>query len=175
MDQTGNGNKEGSTRRSFLGYMIAAIGAFIASVLGASTSIFAAAPILSEKRGARVSLGPVSGFQVGVPKLVDFPVERKDGWVVEETKKSVWVVRTGESDFITYSPRCTHLGCIVSWIPDQKVFRSPCHNGVFALEGQVVSGPPPRPLDRLEHRIEGGKLVVDYKEFRLGVAEKVEA
>ncbi len=167
-------HEQRASRRSFLGYLIAATGGFIGTVLGASTAIFAASPIFAEKKGSQVSLGPVDAFQVGVPKLVDFQVTRKDGWVVEETAKSVWVVRTAPDQFVTYSPRCTHLGCIVSWIPDQKVFRSPCHNGVFSLDGTVVSGPPPRPLDRLEHRIEGGKLIVDYREFRLGIPEKLE-
>lgn len=167
--------EERTGRRSFLGYLIAAIGAFIASALGASTAIFAASPLLSERRGVRVALGPVSDFPMGEPRLVGFRLERKDGWIVEETSKSVWVVRTGVDSFITYSPRCTHLGCIVSWIPQEQVFRSPCHNGVFGLEGEVRGGPPPRPLDRLDHWIENGKLVVDYREFRLGIPEKVEA
>lgn len=162
-------------RRSFLGYMIAGIGAFMATVIGASTGVFAASPIFTERRGARVTLGPASGFQVGVPKLVEFPVTRKDGWIIEETTKSVWVFRSSENDFITLNPRCTHLGCIVSWMPDQKAFKSPCHGGIFSPEGQVLAGPPPRALDTLENRVEGGKLVVDYKEFRLGVPEKVEA
>lgn len=163
-----------TSRRSFLGYMIAAIGAFIASLLGASTAIFAASPILGERRATRVALGTVDSFEIGIPRLVGFPIERKDGWVVEEANRSVWVVRTGSSEFLTYNPRCTHLGCIVSWIPERRVFRSPCHNGVFALDGQVLGGPPPRPLDRLEHSIEDGKLVVDYTEYQLGIPEKTE-
>ncbi len=161
-------------RRSFLGYVVAAIAAFVTTVLGASTAVFAASPIFAERRGTRAALGRVGAFQVGVPKLVQFPTTRKDGWIVEETAKSVWVLRTGENDFVTYNPRCTHLGCLVSWMPEERVFRSPCHGGIFALEGEVLGGPPPRPLDRLENRIEAGRLVVDYKDFRLGIPEKVQ-
>ncbi len=162
-------------RRSFLGYSIAAVGAFVASVLGSATALFSASPLFSHKRGVWMALGPAAGFQVGVPKLVDFPMTRKDGWIEEDTTKSVWVVRTGENEFATFNPRCTHLGCIVSWMSDQRVFRSPCHGGIFSIEGAVLAGPPPRPLDRLENRIEGGQLLINYQEFRLGVSEKVEA
>ncbi len=168
-------SKDKVGRRSFLGYIIAAIGAFVTTVLGSSTAIFAASPLLTGRRDVQVPLGAATGFQVGVPKLVQFSLPRKDGWIVEDAAKSVWVVRTGEDKFITYSPRCTHLGCIVSWVPEQQAFKSPCHGGVFSMEGQVIAGPPPRPLDRLDNRIEGGKLVVDYKEFRLGIPKKVEA
>jgi Rieske Fe-S protein len=62
--------------------------------------------------------------------------------------------------FIVMSNICTHLGCKVRWIPDQEGFFCPCHNGVFAKDGSVVSGPPPRPLDQYEVKIEDGILYV---------------
>jgi Rieske Fe-S protein len=55
---------------------------------------------------------------------------------------------------------CTHLGCRVRWIADQESFFCPCHNGVFDAQGSVVSGPPPRPLDRYEVKVEGDQLFV---------------
>ena len=45
------------------------------------------------------------------------------------------------------STTCTHLGCKVYWEPDNVRFFCPCHNGVFDVNGNVVSGPPPRQLD----------------------------
>jgi Rieske Fe-S protein len=48
----------------------------------------------------------------------------------------------------------------VRWIADQEVFLSPCHNGVFDREGKVISGPPPRPLDRYEVKIENNQLLI---------------
>ena len=53
---------------------------------------------------------------------------------------------------------CTHAGCPVSWRPDQQQFVCPCHNGTYTLQGVVVSGPPPRPLDRVPVRIEDGNV-----------------
>jgi Rieske Fe-S protein len=46
----------------------------------------------------------------------------------------------------------------VRWIADRKQFLSPCHNGVFDIHGNVVSGPPPRPLDRYEVKVENDQL-----------------
>jgi Rieske Fe-S protein len=39
--------------------------------------------------------------------------------------------------------------------------------------GAVLAGPPPRPLDTLEWRIEAGYLYCAYRDFRVGVEQKV--
>ena len=51
------------------------------------------------------------------------------------------------------SATCTHLGCGVSWNEATSQFQCPCHKGVFDRSGTVVSGPPPRGLDRFEARL----------------------
>lgn len=163
------------SRRSFLGYIVGALGAFIGTVLGASGAVLAASPVLAQKKTSEYSLGSAASFQVGVPKFVDLRMTVKDGWVVDETTKSVWVLKTADDQFLTYNPRCTHLGCVVSWVASEKRFKCPCHGGTFSPEGEVLAGPPPRPLDRLANRIQNGNLVVEYREFRLGVPEKVES
>ncbi|MBI3170732.1 MAG: hypothetical protein HYZ22_19800 [Chloroflexi bacterium] len=37
---------------------------------------------------------------------------------------------------------------------------SPCHDGHFDAVGNVLSGPPPRPLDEFVTKIENGNLYV---------------
>jgi len=44
---------------------------------------------------------------------------------------------------------------------------------VFALDGAVLSGPAPRPLDALDVRVENGRLFVLPQEFKAGVATKI--
>ncbi|MBN4079922.1 ubiquinol-cytochrome c reductase iron-sulfur subunit [bacterium AH-315-C08] len=56
------------------------------------------------------------------------------------------VTNTG-SEFIALSTKCTHLGCQVHWKKEQKVFYCPCHEGYFSSTGEVLRGPPPRPLN----------------------------
>jgi len=53
-----------------------------------------------------------------------------------------------------------HLGCIVSWHPEEKRLICPCHAGIYDINGAVLGGPPPRPLPSYEVREIGDKVVV---------------
>jgi Rieske Fe-S protein len=75
----------------------------------------------------------------------------------------VQVVRDGER-LRAISTVCPHLGCRVRWEGDKDRFFCPCHNGVFDREGRVVSGPPPRPLDRYEVEIVDGSVYLKVKD-----------
>ncbi|HET9013199.1 MAG TPA: Rieske 2Fe-2S domain-containing protein, partial [Gemmatimonadaceae bacterium] len=71
---------------------------------------------------------------------------------------------------------CTHLGCGFTLSPDKKSFLCPCHRGQFDIKtGAVLAGPPPRPLDELAVQIRDSAVFVQYKDFRLGSAERVES
>lgn len=52
------------------------------------------------------------------------------------------------------STSCTHLGCKAYYEPDNDRFFCPCHNGVFDLNGNVVAGPPPSPLEGYEVQVD---------------------
>jgi Rieske Fe-S protein len=69
---------------------------------------------------------------------------------------------------------CPHLGCSVNALAD-GAFACPCHTSAFDATGKRVAGPAPRDLDSLATRIEDGFVAVDFRRFRIGVAEKVEA
>jgi len=59
---------------------------------------------------------------------------------------------------VAFSSVCPHLGCAVLWKKESGRLECPCHNGAFdARSGQVLAGPPPRPLARirLERRDDG--------------------
>lgn len=55
---------------------------------------------------------------------------------------------------------CTHLGCIVSWHPEEDRLICPCHAGIYDVTGAVLGGPPPRPLPSFEVRLSGDMVVV---------------
>ncbi|MFQ5617084.1 MAG: ubiquinol-cytochrome c reductase iron-sulfur subunit, partial [Anaerolineales bacterium] len=74
----------------------------------------------------------------------------------------VWVStnRKGTGEPTVLSAVCSHTGCNVAWQPDEAKFVCPCHGGRYNDLGEVLSGPPPRPLTKLPTRIENGQLFV---------------
>jgi cytochrome b6-f complex iron-sulfur subunit len=59
----------------------------------------------------------------------------------------VWVLHL-KGGWSAFSAICTHQGCIVHWDEKRRTLTCPCHAGVFDANGNVLSGPPPRPLKR---------------------------
>lgn len=70
------------------------------------------------------------------------------------------LIREEEGVVEAFSLVCTHLGCTVVWNAEKKEFRCPCHDGLFDAQGNVLSGPPPSPLERLKIKINGEKAMV---------------
>jgi cytochrome b6-f complex iron-sulfur subunit len=70
------------------------------------------------------------------------------------------VLQPSPGEFVAFSAVCTHLGCIVQWLPDKSEFLCPCHGGRFSTDGQVLGGPPPKPLDSLPATVEGDQILV---------------
>jgi menaquinol-cytochrome c reductase iron-sulfur subunit len=159
-------------RRTFMNWVIAGIGAFITAAVGIPLVGAAIMPALKKSRSNEVSAGPVTNFPLGEPKSASVTITRSDGWVEAKEDRGIWVVRTGEYDFTVYNGRCVHLGCAYSWVPAQNQFVCPCHGGHYTLDGQVTAGPPPRPLDTLQWRVDQGNLIVRYEDFRLGIPQK---
>ena len=87
-------------------------------------------------------------------------MERRTGYLTEEQEISVFVTTETGAEFTILSNICTHLGCRVRWVQDQNGYFCPCHNAIFGPDGEVVQGPPPRPLDRFEYMIEEGQLFI---------------
>lgn len=55
---------------------------------------------------------------------------------------------------------CTHLGCLVEWSPLRRQLVCPCHRAAFDLGGNVLEGPPPRPLRAFEASMQGDRVLV---------------
>ncbi len=137
-----------SNRRSFLAGLLAAGSAAVGALL--------AFPV-----------GSVDEFQnidAPIKKLVT--IEQRDGWRKTVTEKPVYVTKDSKGELIILSAVCTHLGCTVPWAEKEKKFICPCHLGVFAPDGKLLGGPPPRNMDRLETKIEDRVLKTQYQFFR---------
>jgi menaquinol-cytochrome c reductase iron-sulfur subunit len=147
-------------RRKLLSAAVAVLASFIGGAIAVPAIGHIISPALKSDTKPLLSLGAVDDFTVGEPRRVDYVYFRSDGWIEERTSGSAWVLRTDAAEFAVFDPRCTHLGCPYGWNPDSQQFICPCHNGIFAPDGSVISGPVPRPLDRFEHSVTGGNLFV---------------
>ena len=73
-------------------------------------------------------------------------------------KDSAILVRTLDGEPHAFGQKCTHLSCPVYFERAHQRLECPCHDGAFdARTGNVLYGPPPRPLDpiKLEVRANG--------------------
>jgi Rieske Fe-S protein len=52
----------------------------------------------------------------------------------------------------------------VTWRDEEEIYVCPCHDGLFDISGEVVGGPPPRPLDQYENKVEDGVLFIRLEE-----------
>ena len=102
----------------------------------------------------------LSNIPTGTPTEISFNRKRVDGWKVTTEKATAWVVKKPDNDVVAFSPICTHLGCAYHWDDPSHTFVCPCHTSVFSIDGKVLGGPAPRPLDRYMTKIESGKLEI---------------
>jgi Rieske Fe-S protein len=70
------------------------------------------------------------------------------------------LIRAADGNFYAYEQKCTHLTCPVYYAKEQNRLECPCHEGGFDVQtGNVLYGPPPRPLDRVEIEVrENGEI-----------------
>ncbi|MEV6974623.1 Rieske (2Fe-2S) protein [Kitasatospora sp. NPDC093806] len=95
---------------------------------------------------APVDLGPASAVPVG-------------GGTVFREKKIV-VTQPTEGQYKAFSAKCTHAGCIVDQVKNDKI-QCPCHGSKFGIaDGAVQDGPAPAPLPAYTVAVEGGNLKV---------------
>lgn len=71
------------------------------------------------------------------------------------------LIQEEDGSYMAFSMICTHLGCITKWIEERQIFHCPCHAGEFDPFGNVIAGPPPRPLDKLHLAVEGENIYVE--------------
>ncbi len=70
------------------------------------------------------------------------------------------VINTSEG-IRAYSAVCTHFACIVKWDPERYEIVCPCHDGFFnPFNGDVISGPPPTPLEPIQVEVIDGQIYV---------------
>lgn len=152
-------------RRNFVTVVVGLLGSVIGFIIALPGIGYLIAPGLKKvSSDAWIPLGSVEDLDVDVPHLFSFTRTQQVGWERTANSYGVYVIPHEDGTYTTFSNICTHLSCRVSWKDDLDEFVCPCHDGHFAEDGTVLSGPPPRPLDTFEHRIEEGILQIHLLE-----------
>lgn len=160
-------DKHQVSRRDFIKGTAATIGGLIGALIGIPSIAYLLSPGMQTKEDRdTIALGALENYPIGVPTRFDFTQTKVNGWERTAVNYGLFVVRKSETEVRVFSDICTHLGCRVNWHPDIQHYISPCHDGHFDVMGKNVSGPPPRPLDEFNTKIENGNLFVTLPPFK---------
>jgi Rieske Fe-S protein len=144
--------EEEVTRREFARYLVAGAGAMAVGNVG----LAAWTQLRSINTGEPRSIVALEQVPVGTTYLFRYPTEADPAVLL----------RVAEDEVVAFSQKCTHLGCVVFYEADEDRWHCPCHEGNFdARTGEVVSGPPVRPLGRIdvEVRDDGAVWALGYE------------
>lgn len=147
-------------RRRFLARLSVAVAGLAAIAAAVPFVAYFVRPARARGRAWRV-VGAVADFQPGTTRKVVYPDPEPDPWQGTAVRNAAWLRRQEDGSFVAFSIYCTHTGCPVDWVDEGGIFLCPCHGGVFGRDGDVLSGPPPRPLDRPLVRVRDGTVLIE--------------
>ncbi|MFB3826051.1 MAG: ubiquinol-cytochrome c reductase iron-sulfur subunit [Bryobacteraceae bacterium] len=105
-------------------------------------------PAVPEAAVNEASAGKAQDFKPGSGRIVKFG------------SRPALVIRVAENEWRAFSAICTHLNCTVQYQEAGRQIWCACHNGFYDLNGKVVSGPPPAPLEEYTVRLRGDEVVI---------------
>jgi succinate dehydrogenase / fumarate reductase iron-sulfur subunit len=136
------------------------LGAGAAVALGSIAAVTAVAPTAAAAGSDRwLAVAKLSDLLPGKVTTVLLNYDVKSGIYSQPVSTPVLISRITD-EIICYKTACPHLGCIVRWDGSSDHFRCACHGGAFDPSGNVTAGPPPRPLDRYQTKVEADQLMV---------------
>lgn len=75
------------------------------------------------------------------PKENADKIPRGKGAIVEYNGEKVGVYKDENGDIYAVSTKCPHLGCQLTWNPDEKSWDCPCHGSRFDYKGNLINNP----------------------------------
>jgi Rieske Fe-S protein len=136
-------------RRDFLDVWLKLAGTSLGALILYPVARYLVPPKIPEATSRRVVAAKKDELAPGSFKI--FPFGSQPGILV----------RTRDGDYRALAAVCTHLACTVQYRDDLHGVWCACHNGRYDLDGQVLSGPPPRALERYVVHVEGDDIVVE--------------
>jgi menaquinol-cytochrome c reductase iron-sulfur subunit len=114
----------------------------------------------------------------GVPRKFPVIADRTDAWnkFPQVPIGAVYLRRTPDQKVTALNSACPHAGCFVEFKPGDGKFLCPCHDSLFAVDGNIAnaSSPAARPLDALEVEVRNNKEIwVKFQNYEAGKSEKI--
>jgi len=150
------------TRRRFMEGTALAVGGVASAAFGLPALGFALGPMFEDTSSTRWQpVGPEDDFTDSdyVPRVINVAPDIGDAgkttiYVRRFNKKMDKVIKGQDPQpYVAISTRCAHLGCPVAYKEAAQKFICPCHGGIYGVQGEVLGGPPVRPLDRFYTRV----------------------
>ena len=138
-------------RRSFVQWILG--GGFGASILSFLYPAirFVKPPQVAEASVNEAPAGKVGDLRPSTAKIVKFGT------------RLVLLMRVSETEWKAYAAVCSHLNCTVQFNESKQLIWCACHNGYYDLNGHVVSGPPPRPLDEYVVHLRAEEVIISRR------------
>jgi Rieske Fe-S protein len=134
--------EEEVTRREFTRYLVLGAGAMAAGNVG----LAAWTQLRSINTGEPRPIVALAAVPVGETYLFRYPADDDPAVLLRVDAQAV----------VAFSQKCTHLGCVVYFETAANRWHCPCHDGNFeSTTGEVISGPPTRPLGRIDVEVRG--------------------
>ena len=140
------------TKREFINYILT--GALMALAVTAAYSL---SRYIMPPEGTETAVSSVVAGKMGA-------LLPNSGKIFKFGDKPGLLINTAGGELLAFNAVCTHLNCTVQYDPQARYIWCPCHNGRFDLNGKVISGPPPRPLEQYKVNIRGEDIVVSKKD-----------
>ena len=134
------------SRRQFTKFLVlTSFGMFVGNLWILARTLLRKPAVYEPKVVAQAGAIPVGGV-----KLFNYPT----------ANDPCLLVRLEPDTYVAYSQKCTHLSCAVFYSQRQGRLECPCHEGYFSVKtGEVLQGPPPRPLPRIVIERRGDELI----------------
>ncbi len=96
-----------------------------------------------------------------VASMDEVPVGRAK--LIRHQEIPLLLIHPKDGVFIALSAICTHMRCLLNWDTDRSQVKCPCHRGFFDINGNVLSGPPTKPLRRYPVLARDGRIYVTFR------------
>jgi Rieske Fe-S protein len=143
------------TRREFCGFLFLTSSALFVGAAGFSAKSYYDAT--RERAFTPERINGAGTMEPGTSLNFNYPGD----------EDSAILIRAKDGSFHAFGQKCTHLSCPVHYSKERDRLECPCHEGGFsATTGEVLYGPPPRPLDEIPLEFHNGEVFAAGRQVR---------